>query len=286
MKLRAAVRWAWNRKGRIALTGVALLVGGYACVFAMVACAVSPTNNSVQLTDGRALAYHRPLAADGESTQAEPAQRLILIHGAPADAGSWSTMIGRHGEALAGFDVVVVDRLGYGNSAEGEELSLERHARSIEPLITDGAIVVGHSYGGPVALRAAVEYADKLAGVILVAGACDPYMGDSVWAREAVDAASPLIPDSWAVANRELLALTAENRLMEPMLTEVTCPVVVVHGTWDPVCPHDGTVEYLERSLIRAAGVKTVSLTRAGHNLHLSHPDVIVGEINGLAGNW
>jgi len=278
MSIRRGSRWLWRRKGRLAVSTACAAVAGYACIFALVACASSPTDSAVRLSDGRSLAYHKPLA----ETTADR-QRLIFVHGAPADAGSWTKLIERYAGELDAYDVVVIDRLGYGNSSEGDELSLERHAQSLEPLFEDGAIVVGHSYGGPVALRTAVEYSDRLAGVILVAGACDPYMGDSQWAREALDAASPLVPDSWATANRELLALTDQNMRMEPLLERVTCPVVVIHGTWDPVCPHDGTVEYLARSLFQAESFRTVSLARAGHNLHLSHPELIVAQIHELA---
>lgn len=266
-------RWILSHKRRFAaLLGIGL-VGAYGVTYAVAELHVSPTDRTVTLPDGRELGYHAVLEA------VEFAPRVILVHGAPADASSWNTLIRREGEKLIGIKVLAIDRLGYGNSSAGAELSLEEHAKSLEPLIRDGVILVGHSYGGPVVLRAAAEFGDRIGGVVLVAGACDPNMNDSQWARKAADAVSAVVPDSWAVANRELLALTDENQAMESLLDRVTCKVVVMHGTWDPVCPHDGTVEYLRESLINAAEVRVVSLTRTGHNIHLSEPGRVVDEI-------
>lgn len=83
-------------------------------------------------------------------------------------------------------------------------------------------------------------------------------------------------------ANRELLALTDENRAMEAMLERVVCPVVVIHGEWDPVCPHDGTVSYLKRALPNA-DVRVRSVLRAGHNPHVSRPALVARAVAELA---
>jgi pimeloyl-ACP methyl ester carboxylesterase len=225
--------------------------------------------------DGREVASM--VMREGEGT------RVVLVHGAPADAGSWRRLVRSQGEMLEGLEVIAVDRLGYGNSTRGAETSLEAQAAGLAPVMREGCVLVGHSYGGPVVLRAAADYPEMVGGVVLVAGACDPWMQDAVWARQAGDAAGVLLPEAWRTANLELLALTDENRAMAAVLDRVRCPVVVVHGTWDPVCPHDGTVGYLEEALVNA-DVRVVSLARAGHNLHLSHAGVVAEAVQGVAG--
>ena len=276
-RLRRGVGWMWRHKIRTGGIFVAMLSVAWAVVYAVVALAVSPADQSVPLPDGRSLAYM--ILQDAPPT----ARRVILVHGAPANASSWNLLLRKGARDLAGLELLAVDRLGYGNSSAGSELSLAEHARSLEPLLGDGVILVGHSYGGPVVLRAAAEFPDRVGGIVLVAGACDPYMNDSQITRRAINAVALAIPEPWVVANRELLALTGENRDMIDLLDRVTCPVVVVHGTWDPVCPHDGTVEYLKRSLVSSSGVRVVSLERVGHNIHLTRPAVLAGEIRALA---
>jgi len=204
------------------------------------------------------------------------APRVVLIHGAPANSSSWSTLLPH----LAGYDVVAVDRLGYGASTRDPELSLAAHAASIGPFLTENCVVVGHSYGAPVALRIAADYPDRVAGLVLVAGATDPDMQDAQWFRKAVDRVPVLLPESWENANRELLALTDENDAMRPLLTNVACRVAALHGTRDPVCPHDSTTAHLTRELTSAADVRIESVEGAGHNLHLSRAEEIADLID------
>ena len=246
----------------------------------LVSCATSPTDQSAALPSGESVAY----LTDAHDTGVPG--RVVLIHGSPADASSWSKLLKQERHALPA-DVVVIDRLGFGNSTPGVQGSLAAQAAAaaafLEPIDGSRPILVGHSYGGPVALRAAVDYPDRIGGIVLVAGACDAYMNDSQGLRRAIDAISLIVPEAWEVSNAELLALTDENRAMESLLSQVTCPVVILHGTWDPVCPHESTVAYLQDRLVNAAEVRVVSLERTGHNLHLSHPAQIAEEVRRLA---
>ena len=230
----------------------------------------SAAANTLTTPDDRTLAYSHTPNPD--------APRVVLIHGAPANSSSWSRLFPH----LEGYDVVALDRLGYGDSTSNAELRLGAHAASIEPLLTPGCVVVGHSYGAPVALRLAAEYPDRVAGLVLVAGATDPDMKDAQWFRRAVNSVPILLPESWENANRELLALTDENDAMRPLLTRITARVAALHGTRDPVCPHDSATEHLARELTSAAEVRIDSVHGAGHNLHLSHAEQVASLIDWL----
>ncbi len=254
-----------------------LLIGAYAVIFVMVSCSTSPTNTFVQTASHGSLAYMQSPGGDLGGG------RIILLHGAPADASAWSRLLARADEIKAST-LITVDRVGYGNSLDEDELSLTGHASSILPLLVEvngrKHIIIGHSYGGPVALRLAVDYPDQVGGIVLVAGACDAYMNDAQWFRRGINGIRLLVPTDWERANRELLALTDENLAMEPLLRQVTCPVVVIHGTWDGVCPHDTTIAYLRERLVNAEGLRVVSIDRGGHNLHLSNTDELIDAIN------
>lgn len=281
--LTTPLRWVWSHKLHSTGYGLTTLVGAYAVLCVLVSCRSSPTDLSVNTAaangEPRVLAY---MKQDGGNNEGG---RVILLHGAPADAGSWTTLLKQSSDIHAA-ELYAVDRIGYGNSTNEDETTLAGHARSITPLLqeTNGhkPVIVGHSYGGPVALRLAVDYPDEVGAVVLVAGACDAYMKDSQWFRKSVNGVRLLVPEPWERANRELLALTDENRAMEPSLGKVVCPVVIVHGTWDGVCPHDSTIAYLRGRLVNAAEVRVVSLDRAGHNLQLGYVDEVIQAINSV----
>ncbi len=275
--VRRGLGWLWERKCKVVFFTVLTLVVGYGITFVVVENQTSTTDRRVTLADGRTLAYRVHAAP------ANPVGRVVLVHGAPADATSWDHFLSGAEDQLDGYEVYVVDRLGYGNSSAGVETSLLAHAESLRPLLDSDApvVLVGHSFGGPIVVRAAAAMPELVDGVVVGAGACDPDMKDSVWLREAIDAISPVVPTPWAVGNAELLALTDENRSLRAAgaLADVACPVGVVHGTWDPVCPHDGTVRALEGALANA-DVHVESLARVGHNVHISHPTELVDAID------
>lgn len=214
-------RWAWHHKRKAIGYGSLLVIGAYACVFLLVSCATSPTDQTASLATGDTVGYQTNDLDTGIPG------RVVFVHGSPADASSWGKLLKQTREQLPAH-VVVIDRLGFGNSTAGTNGSLAEQAGAVEPFLEsiDGKkpILVGHSYGGSVVLRAAVEYPDRVGGIVLVAGACDAYMNDAQWFRRSVHFIRLVVPEPWEVSNAELLALTDENRAMESMLSRVVCP--------------------------------------------------------------
>ena len=95
-----------------------------------------------------------------------PEATLICIHGGLDRAGSFSRLARR----LDSFDVVSYDRRGYQRSRDLTPLSLDRHLSDLlaitEVESTKGPVIyLGHSYGGLVALGAAV--AQPLASMVI-----------------------------------------------------------------------------------------------------------------------
>lgn len=264
-----------NATPNSSISSIFLLVSIASALSYAPGCGRVRTDQSLTLPDGRTMAY---LTVHPEAQ----GPTVLFVHGSPADASSWTPLIKRSDLELDGLSIVAVDRLGFGGSSAGAETSLATHAESLEPFITQGTILVGHSYGGPVALRAAAEYADRVGGVVLIAGACDANMQDAVGLRRFINGLGPVMPNRLGTSNRELLALTEENQEMGPLLSGVRCPVVICHGTWDPVCPHDGTVAYLQE-MLSSASVRVVSIPRGGHNLHRSHTKLVAQQIRQLA---
>ncbi len=113
------------------------------------------------IVDGTPIHYQR--AGSGPA--------VVLIHGASTNLGDMSfTLLPR---LAARYEVVAFDRPGHGTSgwpARGGE-QLAQQARilraALAALNIDRVILVGHSYGGAVALAWALEFPESVAGLLL-----------------------------------------------------------------------------------------------------------------------
>jgi pimeloyl-ACP methyl ester carboxylesterase len=93
----------------------------------------------------------------------DDAPLVILVHGAP----DRSTAFGRALKELDDLHVVVYDRRGYGESVDlAPAVALRDHAEDLVEVV-DGrrAVVVGHSFGGNIAMQAAALRPDLFASV-------------------------------------------------------------------------------------------------------------------------
>ncbi len=96
---------------------------------------------------------------------------VLLVHGTPGSLEDWQPLI----DSLARTHrVTAFDRPGHGYSSANQiDYSLERNATIIDGLIEKLAlgnvVLVGHSYGGIIAVHVAVNQNPKIASVVIVA---------------------------------------------------------------------------------------------------------------------
>jgi len=117
-------------------------------------------------------------------------QVLLLIHGLGTNAKGWQ----RNLPALsAKYRVIALDLPGYGRSSKGPyDYSMAFHARTAAGLLAaldiDRAVWGGHSMGGQIALTAALEMPDRVAGLALLstAGFEGFTEGEGDWMKSAV----------------------------------------------------------------------------------------------------
>jgi pimeloyl-ACP methyl ester carboxylesterase len=92
---------------------------------------------------------------------------VLLVHGQPGLGSDWDAVADR----LADHRLLIVDRPGFGRSGD-ETLSIEGNAEVLGELLTERdsgpATVVGHSYGGGVAILMAVRHPELVSGLVLV----------------------------------------------------------------------------------------------------------------------
>jgi pimeloyl-ACP methyl ester carboxylesterase len=115
---------------------------------------------------------HLLSACDGERLAAaapQPRDRVVLVPSSASSARQWKALT----EQLAGFHPVPLDLWGHGNQERWHgagPLRLAEEAAAIHQACPDGAPfhLVGHSYGGGVALRFALSHPERLRSLTLI----------------------------------------------------------------------------------------------------------------------
>lgn len=174
----------------------------------------------------------------------EAGKMVVFIPGSP---GTWEAF----GEYLADPDLrdktlmLSIDRPGLGNSDLGcWEGSLEKQVAAIAPAIEVHGqdreiLIVGHSFGGPVAARLAVDRAELVDEMLLLSASLDPALEKTKFIQHVGN--FPLIrwavPKNLDVANQEIGALKEQLTIMQPRLKEISAPVTVIQGTKDTLVP-------------------------------------------------
>ena len=182
---------------------------------------------------------------------------VVFVHGAP---GSLSAFIHFLNDSTLSkrAKLVTVDRPGYGYSGFGRSVtSLEEQARLLKPVLELGngrkVILVGHSLGGPVVARMAMDYPNLVDGLILVAPSIAPELEPEEWFR--LPLYSPflrwILPKSFRVTNDEIYFLKDELIEMLPLWKAITIPVTVIQGGSDNLV-HPGNAEFAQKNLSNA----------------------------------
>ncbi|NUM54878.1 MAG: alpha/beta hydrolase [Candidatus Hydrogenedentes bacterium] len=190
------------------------------------------------------------------------APRIVYVHGSPGRATDWARYVV---DPIAGFESLAIDRFGFGQSTpKGPEPSLREQARAIEPFLVERngkwPILVGHSLGGTIICQAAIDYPDRVGGLVILAGALAPQLETVHWYQRAADFAfmPSLLPRDLTTSNRELMPLKAELSALSERLGEITCPVAIIHGKKDmlvPVANADFMREHFAREIVHEFSV-------------------------------
>ena len=211
---------------------------------------VKPTFHSLP-ADGRVIHY-----ATLETADSLPV--VVFVHGSP---GPWDAFIAffKDSTLYHRARLVSVDRLGFGKSGLGQtEGSLQKQAAAVAAVIhqvnpSGRAILVGHSLGGPVIARLAMDYPDKVSHLILVAPSIDPALEKQEWYRPVLGAFPfrQLLPAELDVSNREIRPLRNELLKIVPLWASIRVPVTVIQGDQDDLVP-PGNALFAKRVLTQA----------------------------------
>jgi pimeloyl-ACP methyl ester carboxylesterase len=178
---------------------------------------------------------------------------IVFIHGTPGRAGVWREQFAHPFPAA---DLIAYDRPGFGASTPiARHPHLDKQVEALTNLlaaaaITNRVLLVGHSYGGPIALLAAIKHPDRIAGALLIGGDVSPKLEEMLLIQYAGN--SPilewLVPRNLRQCNREILAAPRDLVEIQNGLSNLSVPVVMLHGTRDDFVQVEN-VQWLESRL-------------------------------------
>ncbi|MCP3935345.1 MAG: alpha/beta hydrolase [Actinomycetia bacterium] len=213
---------------------------------------------------------------------------VLALHG-------WSRNHSDFDQSLQGFDAIALDLHGFGATPAPDSVwGAREYAEAIGPAIDDMAlpiIVVGHSFGGRVAVHLAQQRPAAVAGLVLT--------GVPLLHRSAKTTKSPLrfrigkrlhklglVPDArmeelrkrygsadYRAASgvmRDVLVRLV-NESYEAQLASIGCPVDLVWGDDDMAAP----AEIATRAETMLHDARLTIVANTDHFLPISHPDVI-----------
>lgn len=195
---------------------------------------------------------------------------LFFIHGSP---GSWYNYRGYLSDSalIKKYRLISVDRPGFGFSGFGNTINLEKQSAYLSSLISTvnngkAVYLVGHSLGGPLAIKMAANPANNISGVVVIAGSVSPELEQKEYWRPIITY-SPIrwfAPSAFRYSNEEIWYLKKDLLKLKEDFQKVYCPVIIFHGDKDEHVPA-GNVEYAKKNLINSAGAEAIIFPGKNH---------------------
>jgi pimeloyl-ACP methyl ester carboxylesterase len=195
---------------------------------------------------------------------------LFFVHGSPGSWDAFSVYL-KDKDLLAKYRMISVDRPGFGYSDFGNAKNLDEQSKLISPLLKilnnkKPMYVVGHSLGGPMAVKLDADNPGVFSGMVLLAASVDPAAENPEKWRPLLYK-TPLkyfIPGAFRPSNEELWYLKKDLKDLAKDFSKITCPVWIIHGDKDKFVPVSNA-DYAKKMLVNAKSVEIKILKGAPH---------------------
>lgn len=202
---------------------------------------------------------------------------VVFFHGSPSSLSAWDGYL-LDSTLNSKANLYAIDRPGYGYSDFGTAMvSIKKQAQIMSALIEDynlsNVIVVGSSYGGPLAAR--IGYLNQnVKAIVMISPAIDPDNEKDIWASRFTrwKLTRWMVPTGYRVAGDEKQTHSRELQRIAEDWSQVSIPVYHFHGTTDDIVPY----ENVEFSQGQFSNVEIITFENKGHEIAWKNPELII----------
>jgi pimeloyl-ACP methyl ester carboxylesterase len=195
---------------------------------------------------------------------------LFFVHGSPGSWDAFSVYL-KDKDLLNKYRMISIDRPGFGYSEFGNAKNLDEQSKLISPLLKilnnkKPMYIVGHSLGGPMAVKLDADNPGVFSGMVLLAASVDPAAENPEKWRPVLYK-TPLkyfMPGAFRPSNEELWYLKKDLKDLAGDFSKITCPVWIIHGDKDKFVPVSNA-DYAKKMLVNAKSVEIKILKGAPH---------------------
>ncbi len=184
---------------------------------------------------------------------------LFFIHGSPASWHCYENYM-LDTDLTKKYRMISIDRPGFGFSDFGVATTVTVQAQLIGALVCSlqngqSFYVIGHSLGGPVAVKLTADHPKEINGLVILAGAVSPGgEHEELW-RRLLMPVSFTMPTALQTCNKEIWWFKKDVTTIPADLKAIKCPVFIFQGLADNMVPPENGY-FAQQNLSSASSVK------------------------------
>ncbi len=201
--------------------------------------------------------------------------RVVVFPGTPCNKFLFSRLLAT---APAELDMVVLSRPGFGRGHRKAFPDFEEQVAAARPFLPGGEfgdkkiVTLGVSYGGELALKAALDFPEAVRGVVTVAALIDEPHDFALRLERlgGVSPSEPYVPNRWRMVREEIAGRRAQIGPLLDRLSGLEAPVEVLHGDFDAIVPKSNAAKLMEALPQERARLEIIP--GGTHYLELQYP--------------
>ena len=173
--------------------------------------------------------------------------RVIVFPGTPCNKLLFTRFLR---VAPRGIEVLVLSRPGFARGHEDAVTSFDEQIKAAIPFLGDKKVVtMGISYGGELALKAALDFPDKVQGVVTVAALIDEPHDYALTLEQlgGEPAIADYVPNRFQKVRAEIAGRRDQIGPLLDRLKDLHVPIEVLHGDFDAIVPRSNAETLMSR---------------------------------------